>query len=143
MLWLLIILPFILYSLFFPPTKAFRFLDSLVLQAENGTVLKDKTTGFRFLEFLKYNYYVIFHQKDKSSWTHRDGIKNSTKLSVLQFPHLEYGHDSNTQNKTGNSLCTGACREQSISWKETGISGVSGSIINDKDINCRFLWKSV
>ena len=129
-----------LFSLSLPPTtKAFRFLDRLVLQAQNGTMLKGKTTGFRFLEFLKHNFYVIFHQRDKSSWTPRDGIKSSAKLSVLQFPHLEYGHASNTWNKTGNLLCTGARREQSTSWKETGISGVSESIINDKDIYCRFL----
>ena len=102
-------------------------------------MLKGKTTGLRPLEFLKQNFYVIFHQRDKSSWTPRDGIKSSAKLSVLQFPHLEYGHASNTWNKTGNSLCTGARREQSTSWKETGISGVSESIINDKDIYCRFL----
>lgn len=130
-------LSFFILSLSLPPTtKAFRFLDRLVLQAQNGTMLKGNTTGFRFLEFLKHSFYVIFHQRDKSSWTHRGGIKNSAKL---QFPHLEYGHAPNTWNKTGNSLCTGAYREQSISWKETGISGVSESIINDNDIYCRFL----
>ena len=57
-----------LFSLSLPPTtKTFRFLDRLVLQAQNGTMLKGKTTGFRFLEFLKHNFYVIFHQRDKSS----------------------------------------------------------------------------